>query len=82
MAKTLGFDINYHIHAEGCADVKRVDELFMTGQADYAVFDVIGEASSIDEITELVDAKYPHQPHQESWSELKEILLKPCTGLK
>ena len=82
MAKTLGFDMNYHIHAEGCGDVRRVDELYMTGQADFPVFDVIGEASTIDEITELVDANYAHTPHQESWSEMKEYLLKPCTGIR
>ena len=82
MAKTLGFDINYHIHAEGCADVKRVDDLFMSGQADFPVFDEIGQASTIEEITELVNAKYAFQPHQESWAELQEYLLKPCTGIK
>ncbi len=82
MAKTLGFDINYHVHAEGCADIARVDDEYRAGRADYPVFDVIGEADSIDKITELVDAKYAFEPHQESWSELKEYLLKPCTGLK
>jgi hypothetical protein len=87
MAKKIGFGFDWSIHAEGCGDLKKVDEEFRAGNATEVAFEEIGTFETISELVEAIKGTRAGEivaDNYEDTSAIREGLahyMKPCAQL-